>query len=120
MTTIKNLTPHAITLRKEDGSDVVIPSEGLARMLPVPGANVPVMVDGLPVPVIATQALGPVEGLPEPVAGTVFIVSGLVLAQCAGRADVFAPATGPLDNVVRENGQIKAVTRLVAAPGITL
>lgn len=45
------------------------------------------------------------------------IVSGLVLAACAGRTDVFGPGTGPKDGALRDSkNQIVAVTRLIAAP----
>jgi hypothetical protein len=53
-----------------------------------------------------------VEGLPDPVAGVVYIVSGRVLSELAGsRPDVVSPDTGP--DAIRENGQIKAVRGFV-------
>lgn len=107
-----NLTPHPITLALPDGSRQTIQPSGLARCLPGPAT---VGDEGLPVPVARQGALGPVEGLPGPAAGTVYIVSALVLGHpsLAGRRDVLAPGTGPADGAIRDNGQIVAVTRLV-------
>ncbi len=69
---------------------------------------------------------GEIEGLPpaarpdynEACAGIaevpVYVVSGLVLAQCRGRADVFAPDTGA--GAVRDAlGRIIGTTRLIRA-----
>ncbi len=69
------------------------------------------------VPVYSAPVVGRVEGLPEPQEGTIYIVSGMVLAHCQGRTDVFGPGTGPKDGAIRnEKGHIIAVTRLIAAP----
>ena len=93
----------------------MVPSSGLARVAQVPATPAP--VDGLPVPVVPSPVFGAVDGLPPPVDGTAYIVSGLVLARCGGRRDVFAPGTGPGDEPVKDaQGRIVAVTRLVAAP----
>lgn len=111
--TIRNLTPHAVTLRSAAG-DTVLPPDGLVvRVASTPGADAD--VPGLPVPVRGAPTWGAVEGLPAPQAGVVLIVSGLVLARISGRGDVVAPGTGPADGAVRDSdGRIVAVTRLIA------
>ena len=56
------------------------------------------------------------HGLPPPVPGTIYVVSAMVAARCAGRDDVFAPGTGPQDAAIRDaGGQVYAVTRLIQA-----
>ena len=102
-----NLTPHDITLALPDGERVTFPLSGrLARV-----TSHEVVVGALQgVPVIERQFYA-VEGLPND--GTPCLVSALVLSACPGRAGVYAPDTGP--TAIRENGQVVAVTRLVAA-----
>lgn len=110
-----NLTPHPITLRLPDGTDMTLASEGVARVATIPGA----LRDhyGIPVPTYASPAYGEVEGLPGPVEGTAYVVSLMVLARCQGRRDVYAPGTGPVDGAIRDDkGNVVAVTRLIAAP----
>ena len=117
-----NLTPHAIVIAVGEHRMTIHPSGQVARVSQKPARSIGVQAmgpeAGLPVPIIAAPEFGPVEGLPAPVVGTIVIVSGLVLAHCGGRVDVFAPATGPADGAIRdEGGRIVAVTRLVAAGG---
>lgn len=108
---IKNYTPHPVTLRLFDGSDIIISSSGSARVDTAP--SVLETIAGIPVPVVAPIRFGAVYGLPEPEEGTIYIVS-LLVAQRVQRPDVFSPATGPNDEAIRdENGRIVAVTRLV-------
>lgn len=116
MNYFKNLTPHPITLRAADGTDHVFPTSGIvARVSALPREAW--TIAGAPVPVLPSPVFGEVENLPAPLAGYFYIVSGLVLSNVKGRGDVFAPATGPKDGAIRnENGQIVAVTKLVAAP----
>lgn len=102
-----NLTPHAITLQKPDGTRTTIaPSGQLARVSTV--EQVVSDYDGLPV---IARVTGEAEGLPEE--GIPCIVSAMVLAAVPGRKGVYAPDSGP--TAIRENGQVVAVTRLVAA-----
>ena len=102
-----NLTPHAITLQKPDGTRVTIaPSGQLARVSTA--EQVVAELDGTPV---ITRTTGDAEGLPEE--GTPCIVSAMVLAAVPGRKGVYAPDSGP--TAIRENGQVVAETRLVAA-----
>lgn len=109
--TMVNLTPHTVVIRTT--TDMAIPSTGVARVDSTSVGMPPVMG----IPVVSSPVFGAVVGLPAPVDGTIFIVSAMVLAQCKGRTDVFAPATGPKDGAIRDDkGQIVAVTKLVAAP----
>lgn len=132
-----NLTPHAITVvikHNYKPENLVIPPSGaVARVSTVSGkAEDPIFTLQLPHPtrpethVNVTRAriaiaphptYGEVEGLPVPAPNTLYIVSGMVLAHCAGRTDVFGPGTGPNDDPIRNDaGHIVAVTRLIAAP----
>ena len=142
--TAVNLTPHAIHYVSADDpalSDVYQPSGEVARVKerefvhqllystrlkydvaadPSPGGSTALRSRGCLVWTLEPYpSYGPVEGLPEPQEGVFYIVSGLVLQHCAGRADVVAPATGPTHEAIRdEKGRIKAVTRFLRAPGV--
>ena len=119
-----NLTPHAIVVRHAGGDLVLPPSGQVARVSSVsaPAGHVEhnVLVDGLAVlgasiPCVRL-AWGEVEGLPAPDGRSTFVVSALVLGRCGGRDDVVAPATGPTDGAIRDDGgRIIAVTKLVRA-----
>ncbi|MCX7740609.1 MAG: hypothetical protein N2047_06250 [Meiothermus sp.] len=106
-----NLTPHTINL-----NDTALAPSGQTARVKVDQVQVGTLdLQGQAIPVVA-NTYGQVEGLPEPQLGVGYVVSGLVLqaleAQGIYRGDVFAPDTGP--TAIRgENGQIKAVTRLV-------
>ena len=116
-----NLTPHEIVLAfgADNAERLVIPVSGIiARVASTPG--VAETVNGVPVPVMGRQAWGKVENLPDPVEGTLFIVSAMVLGrpECLSRTDVVGPGTGPNDGAIRyddgpRKGQVIAVTRLV-------
>lgn len=111
---IVNLTPHEIIVRKPYGGTVTIPSSGVARVTSKPGIPLPFIdcPDGLEC--WTAPAFGAVEGLPEPVEGVAYIVSGMVASRVYKRPDVFSPGTGPNDGAIRdEKGQIVAVTRLI-------
>lgn len=102
-----NLTPHAITIQLADGTTVTFPPSG--RLARVASQEVEVgTLHGVPV---IKRAFGAVEGLPDD--GAPCLVSALVLSACPGRSGVYAPDTGP--TAVRKDGQVIAVTRLVAA-----
>ena len=84
MTTIVNLTPHPINLFDENGEQVVIQSSGLARCA-VTTEQVG-SVNGIKV---NESHFGEIQGLPEPQADTVYVVSAMVLAALHGtREDV--------------------------------
>ena len=116
MTTLVNLTPHALTLIGQDGCETVIPASGMvARVTSTPGTVE--AREGFPCAVASATVFGEVTGLPTPTAGTAFVVSGMVGSALAGqgRSDVFMPGTGPQDGARRnEAGHIVGVTRLVA------
>jgi len=89
MTTIMNCTPHAITMMAEGVRKTYEPSRSVAR---VSSVSVPVgMLDGFPV---SKQEFGEITCLPEPVKGTVYLVSAVVLAALnESRPDCVAPDT---------------------------
>ena len=113
-----NLTPHAINISVGDEMLTVPPSSGgPARLSSLPASSGDISVKGLTgkVPLSGKPEYGPIVGLPDPVPGVLYIVSALIGAALSGRSDVVMPGTGPNDGAIRENGQIKAVTRLVRA-----
>lgn len=105
-----NLCPHAIRVMGDDGNVVTFPPSGaVARVSAKP----------TPLPSVAGFRLvrnefGPVQGLPAPQEGVIYIVSGMVLSALAGtRPDVVAPDTGPTQ-VRNAAGQTDYVTGFVA------
>ena len=115
MTTIVNLTPHAINAINAEGVDTVIPPSGtVARVTSTPGV---VTSDAsMPCAVASPTVFGAVSGVPERTPGVVFIVSGMVGAAMvgSGRDDVMMPGTGPADGARRnEAGHITGVTRFI-------
>jgi hypothetical protein len=102
-----NLTPHPITLRTPLG-DVTFPPSGQVARVATISSPTGLIVAGVPV---IRNVYGPISGLPAE--GVECIVSGMVAAAVPGRVGVYAPATG--SSAVRENGQVVAVTELVAA-----
>ena len=97
---MRNFTPHAIVLN--DGR--TFPSEGVARVSQEFGE----FDNGL----VCSQNFGEVEGLPDPVAGTLLIVSAMVLGA-SSREDLVAPATGHPDTRRNEKGHIVSVPGFV-------
>jgi len=108
---IVNCTPHPIVVRSADGTDTTFAPSGVCpRVSTTPG--VVEAIPGFPCPVASPTTFSGVVDMPDPVEGTWFIVSGVVGAAVAGRADVLVPGTGPQDGAVRnEKGHIVAVTR---------
>ena len=115
MTTLVNLTPHALVLVSATGEHTVLAASGtVARVGSTPGTVE--ARDGFPCAVASPTVFGEVSGLPAPTAGTAFVVSGMVGSALTGRGrtDVFVPGTGPNDGALRnEAGHIVGVTRLV-------
>lgn len=95
-----NLTPHVV--RMNDGREFE-PSGVVARVSAIYGEP---DEDG----VMAVE-FGAVSGLPAPVDGDIYVVSGMV-AQAVCREDVVSPATGHPD-AVRDKGQIVSVPGFV-------
>ena len=111
-----NLTPHSVVLRAPGGTDTTIPSSGVCRIAALPKGE-PVVVEGCPVPVDSPDVFDAPTGLPDPQAGTWYIVSAVVGSAMAGkgRADLLTLGTGPQDGAIRdEQGRVIAVTRLKA------
>lgn len=96
---ILNYTPHVINLVREDGSQEVIPSSGVARSQEI--KNKVGEVNGFPVYVVT---YGELTGLPEQADDTVLVVSGIAAyaAKAAGRTDCRTVS----DTVRNDAGQI--------------
>ena len=114
-----NLTPHAISIVANDGDDsvfTVAPSGTVARV-EMTESKAESLCDqyGNEFVAVIRRTAGAVSGIPASVAGTVYLVSSMVLDAMRGtsRVDVFAPDTGA--SAIRQNGQVVAVRRLVAA-----
>jgi len=110
-----NLTPHEITVRKPDSTDLRIPPAGtIARVKTFEEDAAP--VDSIPT---VYRQFGRIDGLPpyDPRGDVIYIVSALVLSALDGprnevRPDVVAPDTG--SSAIRDDaGRIVAVTRFV-------
>lgn len=78
-----NLTPHAVVVV---GGPTLPPSGSVARCA---SASVPAGEHGGVA--LSRVTFGAVEGLPDPEAGVVFVVSALVRAAVPGRSDVASP-----------------------------
>lgn len=105
---VVNLTPHDITVSgityPKSGTVARVSMETTITKSPLPG-----------VPVFRQKMLGVID-LPDPIKGTIFLVSGFVISALNGteRNDVFAPDTGPKSVIRDANGQIIGVSALVA------
>lgn len=95
-----NLTPHALNVRKADGTFLELPPSGTVARRSVERVVVG-EIDG--VTVYATK-FGELEGLPEPTKDTIYIVSALAAQACADRHDVLAPGEAIRDEVGRVIG----------------
>ena len=100
--TVVNLTLHPVTVYDDDR--VVAswqPSGSFARLVESHAPAPAVLTGQGPVPVTEISYASTVADLPDPVPGTVFLVSR-VLAAAVTRADLLFPA----DEVRDENGRI--------------
>lgn len=107
-----NLTPHNITLRTPEG-DVTYPASGQVARVSTFATPTGAVVASVSV---VRNTYGPVTGLVRDANGVPVpcIVSGMVLAALPpGTVNVYAPATGA--TAIRKDGQVVAVTELVAA-----
>lgn len=109
-----NHTPHAITLIKEDGGQIVIPPSGTVARVETTQRRLPsIEVEGEHFPV-SNNAHGEITGLPDIQEGQLVIVSSMVLDKNHTRYDLIAPDTGN-DSVVRDtNGRIIGVRGFIA------
>jgi hypothetical protein len=108
-----NLTPHLVRIHKNGQQIFEFPPSGVvARVAQQPSQ----LIDELGgVPIGVPGKFGDVEGVPSPQEGVGYIVSGLLGARFEGkgRRDIYVPATGPKDGVIRDSGgQITAVAML--------
>lgn len=99
-----NLTPHAIRLNDGRSFD---PSGVVARV----SADLQT-VESIGGVQLFRQTFGKVEGLPEEIPGTMYIVSAMVL-NAVDRKDCVAPATGSRETVRNEAGHIVSVPGFV-------
>lgn len=96
---IINLTPHTLTIYNADGEHVLtVPPSGTVARVAVRRIETGV-ING--VPLYATQYGAP-EGLPEPLPGVIYVVSGMMRAAVPERTDVWQPGELRRD----ENGQV--------------
>lgn len=95
-----NLTPHDIRVENCNTEIVTFPSQGVARLATKQSST---LVGEFS---FSRTEYGAIEGLPEPIDGTIYIASMLV-AQAAKRSDVVSPDSGP--TAQRKDGQIEFV-----------
>jgi hypothetical protein len=110
-----NLTPHVISIQKRDGTLQQFPKCGYtARVLERKAPQF--HLKDVPFPVMARPVPERVIGLPPPQDGVFYIVSKILLDHpvVAGRADVFAPDSGPTA-VRNRRGVIEYATHLLSA-----
>lgn len=79
-----NLTPH--TINEVTTGQSFAPSGIVARV----ATRKSKLYEHAGIPVYKTE-LGVVEGLPDPVKDTIYIVSALTLNKCGSRSDVVSP-----------------------------
>ena len=87
---VVNLTPHPLTIERTDGTVAAIPATGQVARLAVIREVRPVLKTSAGEFAVSAPKLGEIEGLPEPQAGRIYVVSALV-ADAAKRSDVFSP-----------------------------
>lgn len=88
MNNLINLTPHNVTIIKEDGNNVTVPSQGVARVS-CTTTQVALSVEGIP---LVKQTMGEVEGIPDQRKDIYYIVSRMVAAALPERMDLVVPA----------------------------
>lgn len=118
---IVNLTPHRLNIYKDLRTETDIQngvSDAVAWLeVPASGQVVRVVENREQLPVIngipvSRATYGATENLPDPQPDTIYIVSTLVLQQCAGRTDVFSPGPAIRDS----EGRIIGCDGLSAGP----
>jgi hypothetical protein len=111
VTTLRNLTAHPVTIVGE-GASIVLPAcPSPPRITDQVVRDVPVIVDGLDIPVRDIVA-GTVAGLPEPREGVLLVVPRIVAAARPERADLVVP----FDDIRDSSGRVigcRALARLV-------
>jgi len=88
---IINLTPHALNIQGEGEKFVSLPPSGeVARVSVSYNDSATIELDEVKIPV-RIPVYGEIVGLPDPVPGNLYIVSGMVKAAVPGRDDVLSP-----------------------------
>lgn len=102
-----NLTPHAINVLTSAGDNIEYPASGqVARVT----SRHELSANGAPhAPELFIVEYGNVTDLPEPVPGTLLIVSALVMQALPNRLDLVCPASGHPDVKRNSAGQIASV-----------
>lgn len=114
--TLRNLTPHPVTIITDTGSVHLLPEPGTRpRIDDVREVTEPVLVEGVPVPTVRVVG-GPAVDLPEPEPGTLFVVSRVIAEACPDRTDLLVP-----DDLVRDGtGRVvgcRSLARITTAAG---
>lgn len=106
--TLRNLTPHPVTIITDVGSVHLPPEPGTRPHIDeIREATEPVFVEGLPVPTVRVVG-GSAVDLPEPKPGTLFVVSRVIAEACPERTDLLVP----YDLVRDETGRVIACRSL--------
>ena len=107
---IVNLTPHALHIRRADGTDVMVePSGTVPRLATRRETLQPIRCDdGVDIPV-SRAAFGALTGMPNSEDGCIYVVSALCAqsSELQGRTDVYAPGEAIRDgggNIVGSQG----------------
>jgi hypothetical protein len=87
---VVNLTPHPLTIERTDGTVAAIAATGAVARLAVTREARPAVKTTVGEFSVSAPKLGEIEGLPDPQAGKIYVVSALV-ADAAKRSDVFSP-----------------------------
>jgi len=110
-----NCTPHDFDIFGTDGKHYRLAKTSVVARRSVKLVSLPntTSMGCFDVAVSATE-FGPVQGLPSPCEGMLFIVSGMVIdaPDVGHRADLFAPDTSPDAQVRDEQGHIVGIRRL--------
>ena len=96
MTTFVNLTPHALSIRMEDGSIQTIERSGVVARC-AQKTEVVTVIGGIKVTKVT---LGEVQDLPAPQEGTAYVVSRIIAeaVRDQGRTDIFIPGPALRDD----------------------
>lgn len=101
-----NLTPHQISIVRDDESVLIVPPSG--TVCRVTTTRTPVdTIDGV---VIYRTAFGKIDYIPPKIDGTMYIVSALVKAALPSRYDIVSPG-----DLVRDDGG-----NVIGCKGLTL
>ena len=95
---LKNLTPHNVVIVIDEITNIVIPSDGIARVSETKTITPSIDVDGVIIETFSS-AFGEVENLPPKEEGVMIIVSALVASAAKGRDDLLVPG-----ELVRDDG----------------